>query len=181
MQRPLSLMLLILAAMVTSPASAQVVVTFEEDAPTDRITVINETACDLVDFDLEIDLRGSAGALIFDVTEAGAGYSVSQPFGIAEGVESVKFGTQVLDGDRSVRVSFHHLQRGKRVVFTADLDDTVVSGPLGPTMITPDELAGATAILYLRSYDPVPAIFGVDGAARLPNIYCQISTLPSAG
>lgn len=172
-----ALALLLIAALSTDRAFAQIVVGFEEDAPTDRITIINQTACDLVDFDIEIDLRGSAGSLIFDVTEQGAGFNVAQPFGIAEGAQSVIAGTQVLDGDQSVRVSFSQLERGGRVVFTADLDDTVMGGPLGPTMISPDEIAGATAILYLRTYDPVTAFFRNDGAARLPNVYCQMSLL----
>lgn len=152
-----------------------VVVAFEDASPWDFIVVENDTGCDLVDFELEIDLTPSAGRLFFDIAPGGPGYSESRPFRLAEGRDSVIASTDVLDGDRSVRIRFLKLLRGDRVVFTVDIDDSMEEGPLGPTIVLGPEIAGAAVSLRMGAFSPVTVQFDSSARAILPDVYCQIA------
>lgn len=90
---------------------------------------------------VEIDLRGSRGALIFDVTDSGAGVSGWQPYTPAGGTAVVVGPTEVTDGDRLLDMAFGRFAPGERFAFSIDLDDTL-PGPT-QTWIDDDELAGA--------------------------------------
>ncbi len=155
-------LLIVLAIMLPSAARADLAVTFVEAAPKDLFIVENRTDCDLYDFGLQIDLKSSAGGLLFDISEGGAGSSVYQPFEIAEGHGSIRSFEPVSDGDRVVSILFDRLGGRSRVVFTVDVDDTLPEGPYGQTMIDGSEIAGS--MLFITTVGEAPST-----AAFLPN------------
>lgn len=154
-----------LAALLPSAALAELSVTFIESAPKDQFIVENRTDCDFYDFGIGIDLRSSAGGLLFDISEGGAGASVYQPFEVAEGRESVRSFAPVTDGDRVVTVIFSQLERQGRVIFTVDVDDTLNDGPFGQTMIDGSEIAGATVTITMVGETPSTTVFLPNGKA----------------
>lgn len=139
------------AMIFTTPASADILVSFQESAPKDVFTIVNEGPCLAEAFTLEIDLSGSAGGLFFDTTGSGAGYQTHQPFVLEIGAERVREVTPVGDGDTRVALRFWRLEPGERVVFTIDLDDASDAGGYGVTQVAGSEIAGARAVIDLGS------------------------------
>lgn len=74
---------------------------------------------------VEIDLRDSAGGLIFDVTESGAGVSAFQPYTAAGGTAAAAGRTEGTDGDSLLSIGFDRFGPGEHFVFSIDLDDTL--------------------------------------------------------
>jgi hypothetical protein len=105
-------------------ANADILVRFIEGAPTDRFEITNAGACALAGIDVVIDLAGSAGRLIFDVTGTGAGVQVYQPFVVTAGADALATLPQVADGDRGVTLAIRALPAGGQIAFTIDVDDT---------------------------------------------------------
>ena len=155
--------------MLTFPMSraegAQLTARFDEGAPKDRFTITNTGACTLSGARVVIDLSGSKAGLIFDVTDAGAGVEVFQPFDLVQGAAFVEGRPAVRDGDTSVVLPLRGLPAGESIAFTIDVDDT-----LGGREITVDgsEIEGAQVRLDDRS-----APFGRDARARLPLPGCS--------
>lgn len=109
-----------------APASADIAVRFIEGAPKDRFVVA--AAGDLCadgPVRVTVDLAGSAGALIFDVTGAGAGVEVFQPFELVSGAALVTGATAVKDGDTALTLELSDLGPAEEVAFTIDVDDTI--------------------------------------------------------
>ena len=115
---------LLAVALTAGTASADVVVRFDEGAPKDRFTITNTSACALGGVEITIDLAGSAAGLIFDVTGAGAGVEVFQPFELVRGGDVVTTAPEVGDGDTSVTLTLDGLGPQQDVAFTIDVDDT---------------------------------------------------------
>jgi hypothetical protein len=109
------------------PAYADIGVRFTEGAPKDRFEITNLAACDILSTDVVIDLTGSAGGLIFDVTSAGAGVEVFQPFDLVAGADALASQPKVIDGDRQLTLAIRRLAPGKQIAFTIDVDDTTSS------------------------------------------------------
>lgn len=162
-----------LSVLTAFPAAADLAVRFEESAPKDRFIVENQSGCNLAGFEMIIDLRGSAAGLLFDITPGGAGENVSQPFEIAEGEQSVKSVIDVVDGDRVAKVAFQGLAKQSRVVFTVDVDDSLVNGLRGRQMIDASEIAGATIVLTAPDSAQTTAAFLTDGNAVAPVPGCE--------
>lgn len=151
--------------LLPSAALADLVVTITESSPTDLITVENRTDCDLYDFGMQIDLRASAGGLIFDISEGGAGASAYQPFEILQGASAVRSYARVTDGDRVAFVEFATLEAGQRVIFMVDMDDTLPDDTFGQTVVDGPEIAGAAIVLTSVGEEPSTAVFLPDGSA----------------
>jgi len=128
-------------ALSATPALADIRVDFNEGAPVDRFTIINDGACPLAASTVTIDLTGSAGRLIFDVTGSGAGIEVFQPFRVVAGDAILTGLPTVTDGDTAVSLSLRGLDGGQRVAFTIDVDDTTSSRGI---MVAGSEIDGAT-------------------------------------
>ena len=124
--------------------SAGFVAKFDEGAPKDRFSFTNMAACALGPVDLTVDLTGSAGGLVFDVTSEGAGVEVFQPFELVAGGENVLIQPQVMDGDTQMILRLSGLAPRQTVAFTIDVDDT-----LGQRAITVNdsEITGASVTL----------------------------------
>jgi hypothetical protein len=128
-------------ALATS-ATADIIVTFNEGAPKDRFTFQNVSDCALTSATLSVDLNGSAGALVFDTTDKGAGVEVFQPFELVAGKAFVTDHSTVSDGEKVLTINVKNLKAGGKIAFTIDVDDT-----LGQREITVNdaEISGATA------------------------------------
>jgi hypothetical protein len=151
--------------LLPSAALADLVVTFIEASPSDLFIVENRNDCEYYDFGMQIDLRSSAGGLLFDITEGGAGASVYEPFGIAEGRDAVRSFSPVTDGDRVASILFDRLEGRGRVIFTVDVDDTLPDGPYGQTVVDSSEIAGAMIVITTVGQEPATAVFLSDGRA----------------
>lgn len=130
-------------SMLAVQASADVSVDFIEGAPKDRF-VISNAACPTGPVQITIDLQPSAGALIFDVTGAGAGVEVFQPFELVSGGSLVTRPPEVKDGDQVLTIDLAGLGPDGVVAFTIDLDDTINSREV---TVAVSELTGARVIL----------------------------------
>ncbi len=135
--------LLVMSAVLASPAWADLQVRFDEGAPKDRFTITNTGGCALGPTAVTIDLEGSPYGLIFDVTGEGAGVQVFQPFEVSSGKERLRARPQVTDGDNQVTVELLGLGAGESVSFTIDVDDT---GNSRQTMVSNQEIMGAQVV-----------------------------------
>ncbi|MEQ8587532.1 MAG: hypothetical protein RLO01_19260 [Thalassobaculaceae bacterium] len=125
-------------AALADACGPRLVVTFSEGAPTDRFTLYNASDPGWAITEVEIDLSGSRGRLIFDVTERGAGLSVYQPYQEASGTAAASGRSEVTDGDTVMTLTFSRFLPGEDFGFTIDLDDTA---GFSPTIVSSDEIA----------------------------------------
>ena len=154
-------MLSLALAFVASHASAQdLTVQFLDGAPKDSFTLTN-TGCPIFDAIFVIDLGGSRGGLIFDVTSTGAGVAVSQPVEITKGYASL---SPVQDGDKTLQILVASLLIGDQLSLSADLDDTLETS--SQTTVSGSEIVGASVSLEL-SDRILTSTFETDGAARM--------------
>lgn len=128
-----------LLALLAQPALADITLRFQEGAPKDRFVISSDT-CPLQNVDVLIDLDGSAGGLIFDVTSAGAGVEVFQPVEIQNGTVTAQ---PVVDGDQQLTFRISSLRAGDDIIISADLDDVLANSSLGQIRIAGSELDGA--------------------------------------
>lgn len=144
-------------------AMADVNVSFIEGAPKDRF-VISNTACATGPVDVTIDLSPSAGALIFDVTGAGAGVEVFQPFELVSGGSLVTQTPNVQDGDQILTLKLAGLGKSTDVSFTIDLDDTIQSREI---TVAGSEISGAKVIVEYNG-QRAEGIFDKTASAVVP-------------
>ncbi|MEM8731551.1 MAG: aggregation factor core [Pseudomonadota bacterium] len=129
------------ALLTASMAQATLRVVFDEGAPKDRFLIENRSDCTLRGSTVMLDLSTSQGALIFDVTERGAGVEVYQPFELVEGKDRLTTVPTVIDGQSKLQLSVDSLAPGEKVVFTIDVDDTIGQREI---TVSGAEIAGAT-------------------------------------
>ena len=115
-------LLLILALAVASPADADIEVSFREGAPVDRFLITHRGDCPLDAARITIDLRSSAGELIFDTTVEGAGVEV---FRVVWGGGFLLTASIVMDGAQQVTLDLAEMSVGGVIEITTDLDDTL--------------------------------------------------------
>ncbi|NNE87314.1 MAG: aggregation factor core [Silicimonas sp.] len=132
---------------LATQSAADIGVQFIEGAPKDRF-VLSSTTCPTGPLRVTFDLRPSAGALIFDVTESGAGVEVFQPFELVAGEAQVAREPAVRDGDQVLSLALTGLAPGSDVSFTIDLDDTVATRSI---TVAGSELVGAKVFLEAGS------------------------------
>lgn len=149
------------ALFCATSATADLIVTFDEGAPKDRFTFKNTSACILPAATLGIDLKNSAGGLVFDITDQGAGVEVFQPFELISGNEVVIKTSSVADGDTQLTIDISSLKPNQELAFTIDVDDT-----LGQREITVNdaEISGAEASITAPNLSGSAAMFSGDTA-----------------
>lgn len=156
----------LLAASLLLPTMslADVTMRFIEGAPKDRFVL---TAGSDLCFDgpasVSIQLAGSAGALIFDVTETGAGVEVFQPFELVAGGDNLSAAPQVSDGDQSLTLLVDRFRAGTEIAFTIDVDDTINAREI---TVTNSEIEGAS-IQLVAGNETLSAPFGSSARATL--------------
>lgn len=129
------------------PAVADVTVRFQESAPKDRFVISSD--CAVTDVEMTINLTGSAGSLIFDVTADGAGVEVFQPVEVQSGVAQVQ---PVVDGDQRLALVIPAIPVDADVVISADLDDVLPQSALGQIRVADSELDGATISIEFDNF-----------------------------
>lgn len=162
-----------LALLLTSVAQANIEVRFSEGAPKDRFTISNQGKCSLKNLTVDLDLSKSQGKLIFDVTGAGAGVEVFQPFEVTEGKLKLASGTRVKDGDSGMSLSIESLKPSQRVSFTIDVDDTLPNGALGMIRVAGSEIKGGTVSVKAGNLKPANSTFGDNSIAVVPTTNCS--------
>lgn len=125
-------------SLITAPAFADISVRFQESAPKDRFII--QSDCAVADVDMTIDLSGSAGSLIFDVTANGAGVEVFQPVEVQSGDAQIQ---PVVDGDQMLMLRIPAIPVAENVIISADLDDVLANSSLGQIRVAGSELDGA--------------------------------------
>ena len=149
-------MTLVMASLALStPAWADLRVTFTEGAPKDRFTLLNTGACALEDATVVLDLSPSKGGLIFDVTAQGAGVQVFQPFEVVSGQEALTNAPQVQDGQSALTLDIRSLAPNAAIAFTIDVDDTIGQREI---TVTGSEIEGAS-VSYIQGGQTVTAPF----------------------
>jgi hypothetical protein len=171
-----ALFLSAMLALAAGPAAADIVLEYTEAAPRDRLVVRNAGGCDPGPLEVTLDLSGAPGGLFFDTSASGAGVSVFQPFEWVAGAEILSGTSRVADGDQVLVLRFRHFPAGAEAEFSFDLDDSDPAGPLGPSMLSPAEMAGAAAHLVLEPGTAVErrltAPFDATATARIPLTLC---------
>ncbi len=132
-------MCLVLFAATSLQAGVQI--RFIEGAPKDRFVLTNVGTCEIETSTLKIDLSQSAGRLIFDVTENGAGVEVFQPLEFVEGADALRQIPAVVDGQDTIALEIASLAAGDKLAFTIDVDDTIGQREI---TVTGSEIEGAT-------------------------------------
>ncbi|MEO0865611.1 MAG: aggregation factor core protein MAFp3, isoform C, partial [Pseudomonadota bacterium] len=102
--------------LAATSAQAGFVARFVEGAPKDTFVIeAAPGACATGPLSVTFDLTGSDGKLIFDVTDAGAGVEVFQPFELVRGAERVTAFSDVTDGDTLLRLEVSDLSETEQV------------------------------------------------------------------
>ena len=156
-------------AALSAPAAADMVVRFDEGAPKDRFSITNASGCAFGAMTVKIDLSGSAGGLIFDVTGQGAGVEVFQPLELVSGRDVVAEVPTVADGDTDVSLRLTGLGPNATVAFTIDVDDTAGQSE---TMVNSSEISGAKVTVSYDAGD-VTGTFDTAPVSRLSLVGCN--------
>ena len=152
---------LLCAAALACPlaAHAEIEARFIEGAPKDRFVLRNVGDCAHQALDLTLSIGESAGRLIFDVTDQGAGVEVFQPLEIVAGAALLDKVPTVKDGDNALQLAMASWPAGAEFSFTIDVDDTVSNRQI---TVTGSEIEGARLVVGGRS-----TRFGSDAVARV--------------
>ncbi|WP_171209837.1 MULTISPECIES: aggregation factor core [unclassified Ruegeria] len=159
-------MCLVLFAATSLQAGVQI--RFIEGAPKDRFVLTNVGTCEIETSTLKIDLSQSAGRLIFDVTENGAGVEVFQPLEFVEGVEALRQIPLVVDGQNTVELEIASLAVGDNIAFTIDVDDTIGQREI---TVTGSEIEGAT-VSYADAGETNTATFSSEAVVNVSTQDC---------
>ncbi len=138
---PKSILAATFGLLVASSLQAGVQIRFIEGAPKDRFVLTNVGTCQVEASNVKIDLSQSAGRLIFDVTEKGAGVEVFQPLEFVEGADALRQLPSVVDGQNTIELEIASLAAGDTLAFTIDVDDTIGQREI---TVTGSEIEGAT-------------------------------------
>lgn len=138
---PTSILAPTFGLLVASSLQAGVQIRFIEGAPKDRFVLTNVGTCQVEASSVKIDLSQSAGRLIFDVTEKGAGVEVFQPLELVEGADALRQLPSVVDGQNTIELEIASLAAGDTLAFTIDVDDTIGQREI---TVTGSEIEGAT-------------------------------------
>lgn len=133
---------------------------FVESAPRDRFELTVGTQPLRA---VEVDLRGSAGRLIFDTADGGTGVEVFQPLRDEGGTQA----GDVADGAEAIKVALRDSKAGSRAVFSIDVDDRLASSDLGQIRVTGGEMAGAVATFEAADGTFVKAVFDARNRAQV--------------
>ena len=151
-------------------------VRFIESAPRDRFEFVNRSGDATQVIDATVDLTGSAGELVFDTVDGGAGVEVFQPFRIEEGAALLVDSTLPEDGGERIALAFEAFGPGERFVFSIDVDDRLPSSELGQIRVAGSEITGASLTVSLASADGESishtAVFDAEARATIAGSSC---------
>ena len=162
-----------LALMLSTTSQANVEVRFSEGAPKDRFTITNQGKCPIRNLTVDLDLSKSQGKLIFDITGAGAGVEVFQPFEVTEGDIKLASADGMKDGDSTMSLMINSLKPGGRASFTIDVDDTIPSGARGMIIVAGSEIQGGEVSVKMGDIKPLKTVFNKQSKAVVPLSACS--------
>lgn len=148
----LSAVLLVLGSATQAADCTGASLRFVESAPRDRFELTVGTQPLKA---VQVDLRGSAGRLIFDTADGGTGVEVFQPLRDEGGTQV----NDVADGAEAIKVALRDGKAGSRAVFSIDVDDRLASSDLGQIRVTGGEMAGAVATFEAADGTVFNAVF----------------------
>lgn len=151
-----------------SASAADIQARFIESAPKDRFVFINASDCGLSDLVIELDLSTSKAGLIFDITAAGDGVEVFQPFELVKGADLVTDAPDVTDGMDQVALTVPNFPAGAEIAFTVDVDDTLDASDLGQIRVSGSEIEGASVRVA-----GAEGLFERSGRATLAHAGCK--------
>lgn len=157
------------ALFIASPSVADVRVQFVEGAPKDSFIITNQGTCNIGPAELVIDFAATNAGLIFDVSAAGAGVEVFQPFEVTEGASLLTSQPTITDGDQTATISITTLGPDRKISFTIDVDDT--NGTREIT-VSDDEINGTLVSLNV-SGKQITAVLGANAEAMLTVDGCE--------
>lgn len=153
----------------TVSAQADLRMHFNEGAPKDRFTLTNTGTCTFDALEVTLDLTTAPAGLIFDVTGAGAGVEVFQPFELVAGAAQLESVPQVLDGDAVIALNLRNFGTGQSVAFTIDVDDTAGGREI---TVSGSEIAQATLRARIDG-QTLEAAFQSNAEALIPYTGCS--------
>ncbi|WP_170414933.1 aggregation factor core [Ruegeria arenilitoris] len=165
---PTRIIAVCLVLLASTSLQAGVQIRFIEGAPKDRFVLTNVGTCEVEASTLKIDLSQSAGRLIFDVTESGAGVEVFQPLEFVEGADALRQLPLVVDGQNTIELEIATLAVGDNLAFTIDVDDTIGQREI---TVTGSEIEGAT-VSYADAVETNTATFSSDAVVNVPTKDC---------
>ncbi len=165
---PKSILAATLGLFTATSLQAGVQIRFIEGAPKDRFVLTNVGTCEVEASTLKIDLSRSAGRLVFDVTEKGAGVEVFQPLEFVEGTDALRRVPSVVDGQDTIELEIASLAAGDRLAFTIDVDDTIGQREI---TVTGSEIEGAT-VSYSDAEETSTATFSSEALVNVTTKDC---------
>ncbi len=160
---PKSILAVPLLLFTATSLQADFQIRFIEGAPKDRFILTNFGTCEVEASTLKIDLSKSAGRLIFDVTDKGAGVEVFQPLEFVEGADALRQIPAVVDGQDTIELEIASLAAGDTLAFTIDVDDTIGQREI---TVTGSEIEGAT-VSYTVAEETSTATFSSDALVNV--------------
>lgn len=124
---------------------------FVESAPRDLFRLKNHSSAQWDIQRVALDLRSSAGQLIFDITAEGAGVEVFQPFRSEISSAALAKQPEVGDGDQMIVLTFDAFSSTNDFTFSIDVDDQLRNSELGQIRVSGGEMQGAMITLNVRS------------------------------
>ena len=145
--------------LLSTASYANLTIRFIESAPKDIFVIENTSACALSAFTVDINLSNSAGNLIFDTTEVGAGVEVFQPFEVRSGEITLAGEQAVNDGNNQLSVRIERLAPNESASFTIDVDDQLSNSELGQIRVSGSEIQGASARVLINNSGSFMGVF----------------------
>lgn len=140
---------------------------FIESAPRDRFVFENKSSFPVEIASLSLDLRPSAGRLIFDTESGGTGVEVFQLFRGEEGDAELANAPTVNDGDDQIALAFKAFGSGQTYRFSIDVDDQLTNSELGQIRVSGGEMQGAELTAVTADGTVHRAVFDASNRARM--------------
>ena len=140
---------------------------FIEGAPRDRFVFENKSTTPADITGMTLDLRPSAGRLIFDTESGGSGVEVFQLYRDEAGDAELATNPTVRDGDDQLTLAFKSFAAGQTYRFSIDVDDQLTNSELGQIRVSGGEMQGAVLTAMTADGTAHRAVFGTGNRARV--------------
>lgn len=140
---------------------------FIEGAPRDSFVIENRSSIATEIASLTLNMRPSAGRLIFDTESGGVGVDVFQVYRGEDGDAVLARAPTVKDGDDRLTLDFDSFGAGQTYRFSIDVDDRLTNSELGQIRVSGSEMQGAALIATSRDGAVYQAVFDVSNRAQL--------------
>ena len=140
---------------------------FIESAPRDRFEFVNTSSVPADIASLNLDLRPSAGRLIFDTESGGTGVEVFQLFRGEDGDAELSAAPVIKDGDDRLALAFKSFAAGQTYRFSIDVDDQLTNSDLGQIRVSGGEMQGAELVAQTVDGAIYRAVFDGRNRARM--------------